>query len=555
MYRYLINMSIKTKQNANFSKELEELRNIAVIITNDKSIKIKYDAKFPTCAFNYEDNCIILSTNAYPDWVKSQPKLTEKLLSSSTMHESLHRKMSRPLVKYVEKWIQHLNMEKKGLPKLAGEIVNIVEDKRCNYYGKNRYRFDLGKRQVLKEMIFKDVIDTNAPKEIQILKVHPYGINGLMLGAFANKGLYDADISIFKAEMNPQQQEDLEKALKLLEEVKYQSLRINVINTEKQIYDLLHKHIKTEDGMKDLMVIEDEGKMKGDLSDKLKKKLEAMINEELDKEKKDKLENDLAKGNSAGEGTGNEIKSPEPDEGKYNDLVNDVKPQIDRLLSQLKKIMKPTMKRDIYQKRGRMMSNLISRSYVNSMQRPVTNVYIQNTTKLEKEPVNIAMLIDFSGSVSRSTALEVTTILTETFGQYVEDYGFAIGVFAENMQWLKRFNETYQQTRARIPNTSVNSCGTRLHDLLLSALKMFNSIHENRRKIVVIASDYCLSDSEEVVKLLEQYSKAGIQIILFAFDGSSKHFAPNIKGIQRIDMKNIMDLPEDFLECYLKLQR
>lgn len=542
------------KQNQNFSQELSELRNIAVIITNDKSIKIKYDSKAPSCYFNYEDNCIGITTNAYPDWVKIQPKLTGKLLSSSVMHEALHRKMSKPLVKYVEKWIQHLNMEKRGLPKLAGEVVNIVEDKRCNYYGKNRYRFDLGKRQLLKEMIFKDVIDTNAPEQIQMLKVHPYGINGILLGAFANKGLYNADITLFKAELTPEQNEDLETALKLLEEVKYQSLRINVVNTEKQIYDLLHKHIKVEDGMKELMLVEDEGSLKGDLSPELKKKLEAMVKEEEAKENKEKLESDLAKGNTAGEGTGNEIKSPEPDEGKYNDLVQDVKPQIDRLLSKLKQIMKPTMQRDIYQKRGRMMANLISRSYTNSMHRPVTNVYIKNELKLEKEKVNIAMLIDYSGSVSRQTALEVTTTLNEVFGNYVEDYGFAVGVFADDMQFVKRFNEPFSTTRARIPNINVNSCGTRLHDLLQATLKMFNAIHEDRRKIVIIASDFCLSDTEEVVKLLEQYAKAGIQIILFAFDGSSRHFAPNIKGIQRIDMKNIMDLPESFLDVYLKLQ-
>jgi hypothetical protein len=539
----------------NFSQQLEELRNIAVLITNDRTLKIRYDAKSPTCAFNYEDNCIILTTNAYPDWVKSMPKLTEKLLSSSVMHESLHRKMSRPLVKYVEKWIQHLNMEKKGLPKLAGEIVNIVEDKRCNYYGKNRYRFDLGKRQVLKELIFKDVIDTNAPAQILMLKQHPYGINGILLGAFANKGLYDADTSLFVAELNSEQQADLKTCWELLESVKYQSLRINVINTEKQIYELLHKHIKTEEGLKDLMLTEDEGKLKGNISKKLQQQLQKLIDDEEAKEKKDKLENDLQKGNGAGEGTGNEIKSPEPDEGAYNNLVQDVKPQIDRLLGKLKRIMKPQIQRDIYQKRGRMMSSLLSRSYTNSMVRPVTNVYIQNTVKMEKEKVNIGMLIDYSGSVSRQTALEITTILTEVFGNYVEDYGFSIGAFAEDCQKVKSFFEPFQTTRARIPNISVNSCGTRMHDLLESYLKMFNAIHEDRRKILVIASDFCLSDTDECQKLLEQYEKAGIQIILFGFDNSQvKRQFKSIKA-KRIEMSDIHNLPEDFVGVYLDLQK
>jgi len=546
-------MTPNNKQLAkeNFSQELEELRNLAMIITNDRTIKIRYDPKMPTCAFNYEDNCIILTTNAYPDWCKTQPKLTSKLLTSSNCHEAGHRKMSKPLVKYVEKWIQHLNMEKHGLPKLAGEVVNIVEDKRINYYLKNRYRFDLGKRQLLKEMIFKDVIDTNAPKEIQILKVLPYGINGLLLGAFANKGLYNADTTLFKAELTPEQNEDLEKALDLLEQVKYQSLRINVINTEKQIYELLHKHIKTEDGLKALMVVEDEGSLKGDISKKLKDKLEKMIKEEEEKEKKDKLEDDLAKGNGAGEGTGLEIASPEPDEGKYNDLVSDVKPQIDRLLVRLKQIVRPQVQRDIYQKRGRMMSNLVSRSYVNSLMRPVTNIHVQNTLKLEKEKVNIGMLIDYSGSVSRRTALEITTILCETFGNYVEDYGFSIGAFAEDNQYVKRFFEPFNNTRCRIPNISVNSCGTRLHDLLESMLKQMNAIHEERRKILVVASDFQLSDTDDCERLLELYAKAGIEIILFGFDNSSVRHVFNKVKAKRIDMEDIHDLPELFIQIYI----
>jgi hypothetical protein len=46
----------KAKVRESFSQELEELRNLAMIITNDRTIKIKYDPKMATCAFNYEDN-------------------------------------------------------------------------------------------------------------------------------------------------------------------------------------------------------------------------------------------------------------------------------------------------------------------------------------------------------------------------------------------------------------------------------------------------------------------------------------------------------------------
>jgi len=232
-------------------------------------------------------------------------------------------------------------------------------------------------------------------------------------------------------------------------------------------------------------------------------------------------------------------------------LVSDVKPQIDRLFARLKQIVRPQVQRDIYQKRGRMMSNLVSRSYVNSLMRPVTNIHVQNTLKLEKEKVNIGMLIDYSGSVSRQTALEITTILTETFGNYVEDYGFSIGAFAEDNQYVKRFFEPFNNTRCRIPNISVNSCGTRLHDLLESMLKQMNAIHEERRKILVVASDFQLSDTDDCERLLELYAKAGIEIILFGFDNSNVRHVFNKVKAKRIDMEDIHDLPELFIQIYI----
>lgn len=201
------------------------------------------------------------------------------------------------------------------------------------------------------------------------------------------------------------------------------------------------------------------------------------------------------------------------------------------------------------------MSNLVARSYVNSMRKRVERVYIQNTTQYEKEKVNIAFLTDFSGSVDWNTALNITTILTEVFGRYVEDYGFSVAVFAENMQKIKTFFEMYQNTRARIGNISVNTWGTRIHDLLEAYLKMFNSIHEDRRKILCIASDFCFSDADEAKELIKQCIKHGIEVKFIGFDEPRMDFAKEVKGISRSKIDSIKQLPEVFLQVYIDIQK
>jgi len=886
---------------ANFSKELDELRNIALTVTRDRMIKVKFDAKAPTCSFNYETNTITLTTNAYPEYVKQNERICRKILDSSCMHESLHKTLSFPLVPYVERWIEQLQAMRSGLPLLAREIVNIVEDKKINYYGKNRYRFDLGRRQELKELIFKDQIEENLAKELAKLPKDESRINGLFVGGLLDNGLYGVDITKIRCEMNEEQNRDLDECLKILNSVVYMRLRIDVINAEKKIYEICRKHIKTDKGFSCLMVADDGGSLKGNLSLKLQQALAKMIKKEEEAEKE--LEQDLKKGEQAGEGsysfdslvyvkingklwygtvgdlektlkeidklevltvksyrdktnwkswknktrfyhkiiwreaklinhgkgyvyevalksgrkvkvtanhnfftekwehsdlqmirtdqlkigdsvaipsvlpietedysfgyshiddgylyfiglwfadgnygsrcveinlnmetdknvierleqfanknnipfgtkqskrgncrgitlrfysvgfmgklyalgcdypkqipnwiflcsnrqikaflegyadgdgykspegrqeiscvnreileglqtlylrlgifthlsfkpkseknrkgrgtydlettrrkypeitfrqvksivpfgyetiydfsvpetenfiannillhnTGVEIPSPEPDFAKYEELVSEVKPEIDRLLSKLKQILKPHTEQDIYQRQGRIMSNILARGYTQSMRRAVSNIYVKNTFKLEKEKISLGMLIDYSGSVDKETALKITTVLTEVFGNFVEDYGFAIGCFAEDCQKVKTFFEEFQNTRARIPNISVNPCGTRIHDILESFLKMFNSIHQERRKILVIASDFVVSDQDEAEKVIEQYAKAGIELIFMGFDNCAnvKTFAKKVKA-RRSMIAQVEDLPERFLECYIDVQK
>ncbi len=548
----------EARTKANFSQELEELRNLAVYLTKDTGIHLKYDAKAETCSFDHKENLIVLTTNAYPDYVKNNERICRKLLDSSCAHEAGHRTKTVPLLPYVERHIQRLKLHKRSFPELFSLIVNTVEDKRINIFNKDRYRFDVGKRQELKELIFKDQIETNLAKELKDPKITKAG---LLLGAIGNKTLYNVDITPILAKLDADEQKDVQEALRLCEAVKYKSLRIDVFNTYVQIYDLIAKHIKEDANAGQLMVRYVLGSgyagklIKGDVSDALKQALAQIVKEEEDAEKK--LEEDLKKGEGAGQGTGLEIPPPEPDIAEYEQIVASVKPEIDRLLGKLKRIMKPIVSQEIYQRQGRIMANILARSYINSLHRNVQNIYVKRTVKLEKEKIALGMIIDFSGSVDKETALKITTILTEVFGNFVEDYGFAIGAFGENCQRIKSFFEEFNNTRARIANINVSSCGTRLHDLLVSFLKMFNNIHEERRKVLVIASDFSLCDQEESEKVIEAYSKSGIELVFMGFDSCKANlntFASKIKA-KRTEIDDIANLPERFLDVYLESQK
>jgi hypothetical protein len=204
------------------------------------------------------------------------------------------------------------------------------------------------------------------------------------------------------------------------------------------------------------------------------------------------------------------------------------------------------------------MSPLTARAYANSFRSEVKNVYLNNSVRFEKEQVCLGFLFDFSGSVDRTQALDITTILNEVFGNYVDDLGFAIAVFGENSQKIKGFFETFANTRARIGNIGVSASGTEISVNLASFLKMFNKANPDRHKILIIASDFEFGDEDKALDLIKLYSKAQIDMIFIGFCNCAnvKTFAANVKGIiKRTNIKSVHELPEKFLEVYLSLQK
>jgi hypothetical protein len=561
----------QTKEN--FSKILADCRSLAMTITRDRRIKVRYDPKMPTSAFAMETNEITLSLTPYPDFVKTQPFLFKKILDGDLAHECGHHIFTKPLWDYFNNWVTRIKRQR-GFYRLAHEVCNIVEDKRINHFIILRYRFDVGKRLLLANLILKDMIDnTVEPKAIQkgnftTLEETASGVqpidSGLQEGVYimailCNQGLYEAKCTGFWNKLTPIAKADCIQALKVLEDVKYKRLRIDVIRACQELYDLIAKHLKADYTSRQYIVSRRGGTLKGDISPELRAKLEAEAKKELDEGEKDKHLKDIQKGSGAGEGTGEEIPAPEPDFAHYYELLDACKPEITELLNRLKKTMKPRVSREIFQKRGRIMSPIVPKIFANSFRGTIKNVFTGIDTKFEKEQVSLQFLFDFSGSVDKEQAEKITCILNEVFGHYVDDAGFSIACFGADSQKVKTFFESFDNTKARVGNIGVNACGTEISVLLEASLKMFNTIKGERKKMLIIASDFEVCDEERALDLLEQYARSGIECIFIGFCGCDKvdTFASNVKKlkVRRTRIQEISELPSAFLSVYLERQR
>lgn len=551
--------SPKKKRKYQFSKNLRDMRSIAVAITGNKRLKLKYDGKAETSHINLETEEITLSLNPFPDFVKDNPLIAQKCLSGLNGHECGHDLLSKPNQSYFNNWVTKIKRNR-GVTPLAHILVNIVEDKRVNYFIGNRYRFDIGKRLALCQIIIKDTIETtlNNPT-FKFPKVD--GDAPIMVGILANVGLYGADIPKAWQKMDKKAQENTKKALDILENTKYMRLRIDIIKACQQIYDLIAPFCPKidESKLKKYIPVRLKGKLKGELSKQLKEKLKGLIETEEEKEKqktKEQLLEDLLRGCGAGLGTGKEIPTPEPDFNKYQEILDRNKEEIARLLNLLKQRMKPLVKREIFRKRGRFMSQLLSKAHTNSFRNIVKNVYLNVKTRFEKEKVAIGFLIDYSGSVNRRQAEDITVILNEVFGHFVEDSGYSISVFGADSQKVKTFFETFNNTKARCGNIGVNTSGTEISVLLRAYLKMFNNVDSERRKILVIASDFYFGDNNDAKELIALYPKANVELIFMGFTDTrnSETWASNIVEARRTGIKDISDLPERFLSVYTDIQ-
>lgn len=544
----------------NFSKNLRDMRSIALTITKNNKLRLKYDAKQETSFCNIENNEITLSLSSYPDFVLKNWRIGQKVLDGDLGHECGHVMLSKPLWTYFNNWITKIKRNR-GSFKLAHLIVNLIEDKRVNHFIELRYRFDFGKRLKLANLIIKDTVETtfsNPRFQIPI----KYGDAPLIVSILSNEGLYEAKMPKVWSKLSKEAKAATKTCLEIMENMRYKRLRIDLIRGCQQIYDQIIPFLpKGQDFAIKLMLSQRSGgEIKGNMSQQLKNKLKGLIKAEIEKEIKEeakKVLEDLLKGSGAGEGTGREIPTPEPDFNEYQRLLDKNKPEITRLLNKLKILLKPIVRRRRFQKRGKLMPSLMSKAYTNSLRNIVKNVYLNVKTRFEREQVAIGFLFDFSGSVDRTEANDITIILNEVFGHYVDDYGFAVACFGADSQKIKTFFETFENTKARCGNVGVSAWGTEISVLLTAFLKMFNAITSDRRKILVVASDFEFGDNDKALDLIRLYPLANIEIIFIGFCNCRKvrTWASDLKNTRRTAIKSVSDLPEAFLDVYLNIQK
>jgi len=122
-----------------FQVNLEALRTMVVVITNDRSWTVKRDDSLITGVTKFDEKTIYLTTRSLP---KGLPEWKmERMLDGLCAHEAGHIVVTMPYTVAYGAW-----MQTKTYPLLAKFITNVFEDLRVNFYVANRYRFDFGGR-------------------------------------------------------------------------------------------------------------------------------------------------------------------------------------------------------------------------------------------------------------------------------------------------------------------------------------------------------------------------------------------------------------------------
>lgn len=529
--------------------ELKQLHNLMASLTHDTTISLKIDDTEPTAYYTFKEHTMVITRQCLPAGIEEFPIVFKKLQDGLICHESGHVVKTKPMWKRWCKWIKS-----KKNQKLAHAIFNIIEDKRVNTFMELRYRFDVGKRlRLLRELTAKTFepvahakYDTNKDKLSK---------GAILVSALAQKGLYDGDISWIINDLNDVEKKELDDLLSLLEGTKHLQIPEKLLMTAEQMYKILEPHTDFRDITFLLHAMIQDGKIKGAITPELKKLLQV-----FEKRVKKKLKEAMGEGKkaededqrllSAGTGTGANIPAPTPNWKEYQRLVMKNEPEILRLLAKLKKELRPNIQNKTFQSKGRIMSGIIGKAVVSSMKRPVEDIYIKKETILEKRKIAMAIVVDFSGSMSEEEAKDVLTILGETFGRWCEDYAFSIFTFSDTYQKIKTNFEQYANTKGRIGG-DIQSGGTMLANCLKDVTKMILCTEEDRTKIVVVASDFCLGDDNETREVIKAMIDADIKFIAVGMCYGSAQAAKRFSDLYTY-VKHPRDLPEKFIEVYEK---
>lgn len=553
------------------NNHMKNLFNIAYIITKDKTWKIiiNNNNSMRTAYIIYDYHEITLTNQLFPIGMDKYPSLYLKLYDGELVHELGHEQITKP---HNERY--QTAILTKTYQKLAKNIKNIIEDKRVNYYMIQKYRLDYGLRLDFLMRIIRDSTEATLKQPEQIARQLYYkerDFSAYFMNLIVRKGLYGANIDSEVKALTNEQQTDLTEILNLLESAKWKRVTHDLIVIFERFYKIVSKYVKDQNNdnhIDDRIPKNNGGKMDISLSDetqevkeekeKQEKQTKDMDSKEKDeKELKEKVKKYLEELKEKKVTTGSEIPAPTSNHAEYNRLVAENQKQITELLNKLKQIVKPTFKRALLQRKGKLINAIVPKMYAESYRHPIENIYASQETIYKKQKVAINFSFDSSGSVNRDTLMRIMTILNESFGQYVQDNEYAINNFATNLQRIKTFFEAYDTTKARIPNMYCGSDNNiMVVRLLESVLRQFNSITNDYKKICCIISDFALLIPESAFnEIINKLIDSKVTVIFIGIDSWKSHindYMADDKRVKRVGVNNMDELPNLFIKIYLE---
>lgn len=458
---------------------------------------------------------------------------------------------------------------------LAHSCQNIVEDRRVNGYMTRRYRWDIAPRL---ELLLKVTGDSMLSTVLDWIKTgnlntsvdpvtkqakEPGDMLATMVNCIAAEGLYMKDTSEIRKYLpddvvldvakgivaHPKQ--DIDICVQAISESEWKILNQAVTSYYYKLYRVLTKYSKVMPRDK---VVAPTGTGGSIASRELLRELA-----ELDASyKKKALEEALKEKDSSGHtgigvGLGLEMEKLDSDMKDYLERVARLQPIINKMLKRMKIKIRPMYRPIKYQRKGRLMTEVLGKAYIQSRYGVLRNMYSGLEKKIEDVDIALGLMVDLSGSMNTDEAKDILTIISEVAGRWLRDTDFSIYVFGSNFARVKDFNESYFNSRGRVGGVQCMG-GTELLYPLISLREKFRAMPQWKRKVLVIASDFQTSQDKKCQELLDQMRKDGTTPIGIAMcqygdlDYVKTFTKDNTLGIDKNE-----ELPDRFFEVYRKV--
>jgi len=551
-----------------FQVNLEALRTMVVVITNDRSYTVKRDDSLTQAKIVYDEKTIYLTAKniprGLPDWK------IERMLDGLCAHEAGHGVVTLPYLTAYQTWINT-----RTYPILAKFIENVFEDLRVNFYIANRYRFDFGGRmEELHRLCVPGMIEYAKKLDLNKRRLEK-AVTALALKVLAEKDVTNVLDSVAA--------EAVLKASDILNSNKFKRVTKDMISAVDEAYNEIAALVKKPKRSKkpqqpppEKTEEEEEGEGEGEAEggqgegepqldsereegpgegeeetgepsegeeedwdggedenydrdtdpdyvpntiggnfqlDATRQEIEQAMEEQRKMEEEArKIAEELAKqlqaqGIASGITTGVEEPHPNPNATVYRMLVQRNTQYISALLNRLKSLQKIRWSTTRFARRGRYMIELhpLWKTLAQGKGKPYDKRFEGHAMHYDEVKTKMALLVDMSGSMNEDQARDALTIISEVCGRWIPSEDFAIAVFGTNHALVKAFVEPYFQARTRIGGVW-GMGSTNLHRPLQVLIKMLSSFRRTDFDLVlVIVSDFWQTDG------MEEESKKAIQ--------------------------------------------